>query len=124
MLITKEIKMKNIKNSFWVKHREFLSLPLAFVVWYYVPRLTRLIDPQAGQYDASWIEAVVLATVALLAGSALIWVILRWFFPEVYRVFDDYLETNHITTWQKGLFSLWYFFGYLIAWSILVMAFL
>ena len=116
--------MEKIRKTFLYRHKEFLTLPVAFVVWYYVPHLTRLIDADAAQYDASWIEAVVIATVALLAGSSLVWLMLRFFFPEVYRVFDDFLITAKISTWQKGLFSLYFFFGYLLAWSILVTAFM
>jgi uncharacterized membrane protein len=115
--------MNSLKQNFWVKHREFLSLPVAFIIWYYVPYLTSWIDPEAGQYDVSWIEGAVIATLLLLAGLAFIWFILRFFYPGIYRVFDDYLERNEkITSWQKGQFSLYFFLGCLLAWAILVLA--
>ncbi len=117
--------MEKLKKSIWYKHKEFLSLPFAWVLWYLINGWSVKHYPGLALHDGGIFEAVFLATVCLFTGSAIVWFMLKVFFPEMYYVLDEFITKfkNELTIWQKGLFSLVVFSVYLIAWAILIKAF-
>lgn len=107
----------------WIRNwNELLTLPIALMLWYLSPYLIRTIDPGAGTHDAGIFENILVATIFLFAGKTIIWLLLKIGAPKVYETFDDFMlkEDSNLTTWQKGKFSLFYFFGLLFAWVWLV----
>jgi hypothetical protein len=123
--------MNNLKTSllsFWSKTKEFiknwselLTIPVAFALWYVSPYILRLVDETAGQSDAGIFQYLVSATVAILFGHALIWLILKIAWPDMYELLDDCItEEKWLTTWQKVQFSLYYWGFLLLSWAILV----
>mgnify|MGYP000472102260 CR=1 FL=1 len=113
--------MKIIK--FLREWNELLTLPVALILWWYSGDILRWIDPMAGVFDAGILQVFLLATIGLLFGHALIWLMLRLSAKEIYSHFDDFLNNNpNISPWQKGLFSLSYFFLLLLSWVLLVNA--
>jgi hypothetical protein len=107
------------------KHGEILTLPVAILIWYLSPYLLRRIDPTAGAHDIGLFQTFLIATVGLFFGTALIWLFLKLAAPEVYKQLDDYLSNNYkaITTWERGKFVLSFYLGLLLAWVLLVVAF-
>jgi len=102
---------------------ELLLLPIAILLWHLIPYLIRMVEPGAGAHDPVAIQGVFLATVFLFFGKPIIWLLLKMGAPKVYKTLDDYLlrEKDNLTIWQKGKFSLCYYFGHLFAWVLLVL---
>lgn len=102
---------------------ELLTMPVALLMWWFSGDILRWVDPTAGVFDAGILQVFLLATIGLLFGHALIWLMLRLSAKDVYDQFDDFLNNNqNITTWQRGVFSLSYFFLLLLSWVLLVNA--
>ena len=103
---------------------ELLTLPVAILLWFLIPKLLIYIDPEAGSYDIGVINAFVLATIGLYIGKTIVWLALKIGAPDVYRVLDDFLMNNKhtITIWQKGIFALSYYSLLLFCWVIILLA--
>jgi len=117
----------NIKKKLSIEWNEALFLlPLSLVLFAVTPTLFRWIDPTAGAYDIGILQSLVLASIALFFGKTVIWITLKLGAPGVYGKLRNYLLSNHnhISQWQKGLFSLCYFSVLLLAWVLLVMSFI
>jgi len=114
--------MKNIRE--W--NEALLLLPISIILFAVTPVLFRWIDPTAGAYDIGILQGLVIATIALFFGKTVVWIALRVASPGVYKKLQNYLmyNKNYISNWQKGLFSLGYFSVLLLAWVLLVMAFI
>jgi hypothetical protein len=107
--------------QFFRNWNELLSLPVAIILWWLSGLLLRWLDPGAGIYDPGILQSFLLATVGILFGHALIWLLLKLSASDVYRTLDDFLIRNTlITPWQRGLFSLLHWAFLLISWAILV----
>jgi hypothetical protein len=112
-------------KTFIRRHSEFITLPLAIVAWYTLPFLYRRIDPTAGVHDLGLLQTFIIAAIGLFFGTAVVWLVLKISVPEVYSTLDNYLSNkkNELTPWQKGIFSLVFFFGLLLSYSLIVLAF-
>lgn len=114
--------MENL-TKFLRKWNELLTLPLAVILWWWSGDILRWADPMAGVFDAGILQVFLLATIGLLFGHAFIWLTLKLSAPDVYAVLNDYLQNPQDTSpWQKGLFSLIYFFSLFVCWVLLVIA--
>ncbi len=112
-------------KRFFFRHNELLTLPVSILLWYGSPWFLRLMDPTAGVHDIGLLQTFLIASVGLFFGTALIWLLLKFSAPDSYHILDDYIHHNekHLTSWQQGLFVLLYYFGLLMVWALLVMAF-
>ena len=117
--------MKQLRN-FLRQWNELLSLPVAIILWYFIPYILRWVDPTAGSYDIGILQVLFLATIGLYFGLAIIWLALKLGAPDIYKKLDECLVNNNdeLTKWQKIKFSLYYFLGLLFAWVLLVIAFI
>lgn len=117
-------KFKNQLKKFsrFIKRwNEILSIPAAFFIWWVSPFFLRMVDSTAGVSDIGIFQFLISATVAILFGHALIWLILKLVWPEIYEILDDCVtKETKLTPWQKILFSLSYWGLLLVSWSILV----
>ena len=118
--------MNKIKQSIFYKHREFLTLPFAWLLWYVLNGYFAEHHPNIALHDSGVFEAVFLGTVCLFTGMALIWFTLRVFLGELYKELDQfaYYFQNKFTPWEKSLYSLVFFCVLLIVWAMLVRAFI
>ena len=117
----KTLQMLSSAKSFVKNWNEIITIPVAFLLWYVSPFLLRLVDETAGVSDAGIFQFLISATVAILFGHALIWLIIKLVWPEMYVLLDDCItEEKWLTTWQKVLFSLLYWGFLLLSWAILV----
>ncbi len=103
---------------------ELLTLPVAIIIWLLLPRLLHHFDPTAGSYDIGILSRFILATIGLYFGKTVVWLALRIGAPDVYKVLDNFLMNNkyRITAWQKGIFSLSYYFLLFLCWVIILLA--
>ncbi len=103
---------------------ELLTLPVAILLWFFIPKLLYQIDPTAGAYDIGVINRFVLATIGLYVGKTVVWLALKIGAPDVYKVLDSFLMNNkhRITIWQRGIFSLLYYSLLLFCWVIILLA--
>jgi hypothetical protein len=100
---------------------EIITIPVAFALWYVSPYMLRLVDETAGESDAGIFQFLISATVAILFGHALIWLLIKIAWPEMYELLDDCItEEKWLTTWQRVQFSLYYWGFLLLSWAILV----
>jgi hypothetical protein len=117
--------LKNIWTNeirpFLKQWSELITLPAAVVLYIVGEAAILNIDNTAGVYDIGIFQALLLATVALLFGHALIWLVIKIAWPEMYDLLDDCItEEKWLTTWQKVSFSLYYWGFLLLSWAILV----
>jgi hypothetical protein len=112
-------------KEFLRKHSEFITIPIALIAWYFLPYLLRRVDPAAGQHDLGLLQTFFIAAIGLFIGTGIVWLTLKISVPEVYKTLDDYLlrKEDKLTPWQRGIFSLVFFFGLLLAYSLIVQAF-
>lgn len=108
-------------KTFIKKWNEIITIPVAFLLWYISPFFLRMVDETAGVSDAGIFQFLISGAVAILFGHALIWLILKIAWPEMYKLLDDCItEEKWLTTWQRVQFSLYYWGFLLISWAILV----
>jgi len=105
---------------------EFLSIPLALLLWFYSPTLLRMVDPTAAAYDSAVLQQVIFAIIAVLIFHGLAWFLLKLTFPEIYRFLDNDFGVffSNLQGWRKLklallLFSL-YFLAFVVAFKTIV----
>jgi len=120
---------------------ELLTIPLGFVLFYFFPRLIRMIDPVAGAYDIGIMHLAIAAIAIMLIIHGFSWLLLRITFPGIYNfldeIFENYITRNDslgpnpterdhfllLTTFQKCIISLLLFSLYLLGTILLVRMF-
>jgi hypothetical protein len=112
--------MKELRK-FLYQWNELVSLPIAFVLWYFSGDLLRIIDPTAATYDAGIFQIILFAVIGGLIIHAVAWLLLKITFPGVYGYLDNFLEKNLIgndphsmSRWEKSKLVLWVFTLYLL----------
>lgn len=83
-------------NKFIKNYNEWLSLPIAVVIYFMAPGIYRLFDPSAGQFDAGYLHSLIFAAVAINISSGISWFLLKLNFPKLYKFWDDDFETSLI----------------------------
>jgi len=116
-----------------VNWHEIMTIPIGLAIFYFFPRLLRLMDPTAGAYDAGVLHSAIVAIAIMLILHGFVWLILKLTFPGVYKFLDDIFEEHilenpglqpspterdkmfYLTTFQKCVLSIVlfavYFFG-------------
>jgi hypothetical protein len=64
---------------------EIWALPVAILAWWLLPKLTRLFDPTAGEFDASIFQLAIIAAVVQLFANAFVFAGLKFNFPKLYK---------------------------------------
>lgn len=98
--------MKKI-TKFLRRWNELLTIPVAFVLWFYSPQLLRLLDPTAAAFDAGIFQIFLFAIIGLLIFHGIVWLILKLSWPTVYKHLDNLSEPfQDLNSWQQIKFSL------------------
>lgn len=84
-------KTKRVK-TFWRRYNEFLVLPLAVALLIISPKFFRWIDPTSASFDLGILQVIFLGLIKVLSASACAWLLLKFSFPSLYRLLDDYHE--------------------------------
>jgi hypothetical protein len=109
---------------------ELITLPIAMLLWVYSPTFLRWIDPTAASYDAGIFQIILFAIIELMVFNAVVWIIIKLTFPDVYKYLDEFLEKNlkykssdqQISIWEKSKLVLWLFTLYFAAIVLLARA--
>jgi hypothetical protein len=119
-------------KQFLVNWNEFITVPLAFILFWLGGALIRCVDPTAGLFDPGIFQIIIFAIAAFLLLHGAAWFILKITFPSAYRfidsVFDD-MNNEHqgaligsdykLTKYQKCVLILLYFSVCLLAMVLL-----
>lgn len=118
----------NAFKRFLMQWNEFLTVPLAVLLFWLGGSFMRWIDPTAGLFDAGIFQIIIFAVAAFLFLHGIAWIILKITFPKLYRFLDEQFEKEmelsptvgtNLTTYQKCVLVLFYFFGCLFAMVLL-----
>jgi hypothetical protein len=115
-------------KMFIKNYNEWLSLPIAIVVYFAAPGLYRLADPTAGQFDAGYLHALIFAVVAINFSSGISWLMLKLNFPKLYKFWDDdfedlLMEGNGDNVGDKAvLYSYLIYISYFVAMMVFIVA--
>jgi hypothetical protein len=84
----------------WMKflklYNEWLTLPLALVIFFVFPEFIRHFDPSAGAYDAGIFHGAIYAIAVFCLFSGFSWLMMWFNFPELKKYLDDKAETDLI----------------------------
>lgn len=111
--------MKTFFKKLWkviVDWNEFLTIPLAFILWYLSPFLLRTWDPTAAVYDAGVFQIIIFTTIQLLFYNGIVWFVLKITWPKLYNFLDDIFEgvVKDITQWERVKIVMFIFALYFI----------
>jgi len=97
-------------KKFWNGLKKFLkesseilgTLLLIIAIWYLIPPVLKLVDPQAGQFGIEILYIPLIAVIYCLIGLLFIWYALRVNFPAARRLLDGLFDEKDLTLWQKS----------------------
>ena len=109
-------------KSIWrhlLSWHEYITIPVALMLWYFSPALLRIMDPTAATYDSGVLQVILFTIIQFLFYNAVAWIVFKLTFPKMYRMLDDEIENKvlnngSITMWEKIKVVLWVFSLYLI----------
>jgi len=109
----------------WIlRNNEFTAvLALIAVIWYAMPPLLRLIDPQAGEFGVEVIYVPLIAGLFFLVGILFVWFYIKLVFREGFKILDDlFINTKSLSEWEKRQLLLRYFGWLIVLYSISLLA--
>jgi Na+/phosphate symporter len=114
------MKIIKILLNHLLSWHEYVTIPVAFVLWYFSPKLLQLIDPTSATYDAGVFQVIIFTIIQFLIYNAVAWIVFKLTFPKMYKMLDDEIENKvlnngAITMWEKIKIVLWVFSLYLIS---------
>jgi len=99
--------------SFFAKWSELVTIPIAFILWYFSGDFLRWIDPTSATYDAGIFQIILFTIIQFFIFSGIVWIYMKIAFPNVYKYLDDVLgpnlKNNKMTQWEKSKVVLWLF---------------
>lgn len=110
-------------KSIWrhlLSWHEYVTIPVALALWYFSPRLLRIMDPTSATYDSGVLQVILFTIIQFLFYNAVAWIVFKLTFPKMYKMLDDEIEdkvlnNGSITMWEKIKIVLWVFSLYLIS---------
>lgn len=106
---------KFIKN--W---NEFVTIPIAFTLFWFARPLLRWVDPTSGVFDAGVLHVFFAGLVIYLLSIAAIWLLIRLTYKFLYVYLDVQIEIDFktLTNFQKCVLSLGFFSVLLLGFAI------
>lgn len=113
-------------KRFIIIWNEFLTIPLAMILWAWSDDLIRMVDKTAAAYDGAIFQKILFAMIAMLFFNGFAWLMIKINFPRIYEYLDNVFEThlddtitngltNGLSTWEKAKICLWLFSLYFLA---------
>ena len=93
----------------WLKKQnEYIPLVAAFLIFYFSPRVLRLIDPTAGTYDIGVLQVYITAIIGFCVFQAIVWMALKVNWLTIRNYFENTFITDFktLSPWQKIKVSL------------------
>jgi hypothetical protein len=106
---------------------EVWSLPAALILWLVSPYFLRLLDSEAGVFDAGVLQTIVLVQVMMLAFNGAVWLGIRFNFPTLFRYYaatdrdgiNSKSDWKNLTPYQRICVLLCCYLGLLLAFVLL-----
>ena len=98
------------------RNNEFtFIIGLIVLIWYFIPPLLRLYDPQAGEFGIEMLYVPLIAGIFFFIGLLFVWLYIKLVFPKGFKILDDlFHNTEKMESWQKSQVVL-RLFGCLVA---------
>ena len=116
-------------RKFLKTYNEWISLPLAVLLFILAPQIYRLYDPTAGAFDLGYFHSLIFAVIGLNIASGISWLMFKMNFPHLYRFWDDGLEAllmERHSEWEHrkhaALYSMVIYLAYFLAIILLIIA--
>lgn len=111
--------LKFLKN--W---NEFITVPVAIGLFWFVRPVLRFIDPTAGVFDLGIMHVFFAGLVIYLLVIAAVWLIIRLTYKVLYLYLDVQFEVDFktLSNYQKCVLSLGFFSVVLLGFSIVLTA--
>lgn len=102
--------LKTFKSiiKFISKWNEFITIPLALVLWYFSPLLLRWFDPTSATYDYGVFQIIIFTIIQFFFYTGVVWIYLKIAFPQMYKHLDDKLLEG-LTNYEKTKMVVWLF---------------
>lgn len=103
-----------------LKWNEYISIPLAILIWMLSPIFLHWVDPTASLYDAGIFQVIIFTIIQFLIYHGVVWIMIKASWPGIYHFLDDVLEekilvNGSLTPWQKCMMVLWIFTLYFVS---------
>lgn len=97
-----------------LKWNEYISIPLAILIWWISPVFLHWVDPTASLYDAGIFQVIIFTVIQFLIYHGVVWIMIKASWPGMYHFLDDTLEekilnNGSISAWEKCKMVLWIF---------------
>ena len=106
--------MKSILK--WLRQNNEFTFVIVLIalIWWGVPPLLRLSDPQAGEFSIEMLYIPLLAGIFFFVALLFVWAYMKLVFPKGFKLLDDLFETNeNLSPWEKSQLIL-RLFGWLV----------
>lgn len=84
---------------------EFITIPIAIVLWYFSDTFLRWIDITSATYDAGIFQIILFTIIQFLIYTGVIWIYMKITFPKMYKYLDDVVDENlkgdKMSNWEK-----------------------
>lgn len=88
--------MKKSVNRFLKEYNEWLSIPIALMLFFVVPTIYRYFDHTASAFDPGYLHSIILGFIIVNFASGIAWLMLRLNFPTLYHFWDNDMEDSTI----------------------------
>lgn len=97
-----------------LKWNEYISIPLAILIWWISPVFLHWVDPTASLYDAGIFQVIIFTVIQFLIYHGMVWIMIKISWPGMYNFLDETLEgkilnNGSISAWEKCKMVLWIF---------------
>lgn len=94
--------MKSIIS--WLRRKNEFTFVLALVIliWFFVPRLFRMFDPQAGEFSIEILYIPLIAGIYFFIALLFIWTYIWLVWPRGYKLLDQvFIQSEKLTSWER-----------------------
>jgi hypothetical protein len=105
-------------KRFLIQWNEFITVPLAFLLFWLGGFIIQWVDPTAGLFDAGIFQIIIFAVASFLFIHGVAWFVLKLTFPKAFKyidyIFEEEIDLKNInglqlTTYQRCVLILLYF---------------
>lgn len=113
------MKIFKLVRRFLITWNELITLPFAFILFYFSPTILRWWDPTAATYDYGIFQIMLFTLIQFLFYHGIVWIMIKVTWPGVDRFLDQEFEEvltsnlNSLSFYEKaklalGIFALYF----------------
>ncbi|MBN2774705.1 MAG: hypothetical protein JXR31_10680 [Prolixibacteraceae bacterium] len=88
----------------WLRKKNEFTFVIALVIliWFFVPKLFQLFDPEVGEFSLEILYIPLISGVFFFIALLFIWLYIWLVWPKGYRLLDDvFIQSEKLSTWEK-----------------------